>query len=310
MERSRTEVPHSAHALRGTVLVLLSAACFGSLSTLVKLAMRSDATLLHLMALRFVIGAALLLLLAVGASSFRAVKVKSSLVPLVLLGGVMQAGITFLSLASLRWLTPSALAFLFFTYPVWVALLSAALREERLTGARALALALAFGGVATMVGVPSAGKMPLPGVLMALGAAVTYAVYVRLIQRYQAGVPAVAASAAIASGCALVFVVASAREGSLLSPLAIPTWGLVAVLAVVCTLAAFFLFVRGIEILGPVRTAIVGTVEPFFTTLLAAAVLGDAVRPAALLGGTLVVAGVVVQRVLDSGQRTARARAG
>jgi len=138
---------------------------------------------------------------------------------------------------------------------------------------------------------------------------VTYAIYVRLIQRYQAGVPAVAASAAIASGCALVFVVASAREGSLLSPLTIPTWGLVAVLAVVCTLAAFFLFVRGIEILGPVRTAIVGTVEPFFTTLLAAAVLGDAVRPAALLGGTLVVAGVVVQRVLDSGQRTAPARA-
>jgi drug/metabolite transporter (DMT)-like permease len=289
----------SARALRGTLLVVLSAACFGSLTTLVKLAFSSGATISQLMALRFTIGAALLLVVAGGSRAVRAAHEKRVLVPLVLLGGVMQAGLTFLSLASLHWLSPSALSFLFFTYPVWVALLSAALGEEPLTPVRVLSLLLAFSGVATMVGVPSAGGMPLPGVGLALGAAVTYAFYVRLIRRYQTGVSPATASAFIACGAGGAFLLASLREGSLFRPLRPGGWGLVALMAAVCTVAAFLLFVSGIEILGPVRTAIVGTVEPFFTTLLAAAVLGDAVRPAALLGGSLVVAGVVVQRVLE-----------
>lgn len=294
--RPRTE---SARTLRGTVFVLLSAACFGSLTTLVELVRPAGATLLQLMALRFAIGAPLLLAAAGGTAAVRAALAKRLVTPLVLLGGILQAGLTFLSLSSLRWLTPSGLAFLFFTYPVWVALLSAALREERLTGARLLALALAFSGVAAMVGVPSAGGMPLPGVLLALGAAVTYAVYVRLIRRYQAGLSPATASAFIAAGAAAAFVAASLREGSLFRPLTAGTWWAVIGMAVICTVGAFLLFVSGLEILGPVRTAIIGTVEPFFTTLLAAAVLGHPIRAAALVGGTLVVAGVVAQRLLE-----------
>ncbi len=286
-------------ALRGTALVLLSAACFGSLSTLVKVALASGAGLVQLMALRFALGAVLLFLVAGGPAAVRAARERKALVPLVLLGGVMQAGLTFLSLSSLRWLTPSALAFLFFTYPVWIALLSAGLREEPLTPARVLALALAVSGVTFMVGVPAAGSMPLPGVLLAIGSAVTYAVYVRLISRYQVGVSPATASAFIAAGAGAAFVLASLGEGSLLRPLTAGGWGIVAAMALLCTVAGFLLFVAGIELLGPVRAAIVGTVEPFFTTLLAAAVLGDPVRPAAILGGTLVVAGVVAQRVLE-----------
>lgn len=307
MDSSAASRAESARALRGTALVVLSAGCFGSLSTLVKLSMASGATLLQLMALRFAIGAPLLFAVAGGARAVRAARARGSAVPLVLLGGVLQAGLTFLSLSSLRWLTPSALAFLFFTYPVWIALLSAALGEERLTGARALALALAVSGVAVMVGVPTAGGLPLPGLLLALGSAMTYAVYVRLIARYQTGLSPATASAFIAAGAAVAFVLAAWHEGSLAKPLSPGAWAAVGVMAVVCTVTAFFVFVAGIELVGPVRAAIIGTVEPFFTTLLAAAVLGDAVRPAALLGGTLVVAGVVVQRVLE---RPAASRAG
>lgn len=289
----------SARAWRGIAAILLSAACFGSLSTLFKLAMATGAALDQLMAIRFAAGALLLALLGGGLRGLRRARAQGALVPLVLMGGLFQAGVTFLSLSSLRWLTPSALAFVFFTYPAWIALLSAILKEEALTGPRLLALALAFSGVAVMVGVPSAGGMPLPGFLLALASAVMYAVYVRLIGKYQAGVSPASGSALIAAGAAAAFLLAALRGGKLVHPLAPAAWGYLALMALVCTVAAFSLFLTGIAILGPVRTAIVGLAEPFFTTLLAAAVLGDAVRPAALLGGTLVVAGVLVQKLLD-----------
>ena len=60
---------------------------------------------------------------------------------------------------------------------------------------------------------------------------------------------------------------------------------------------AFVAFMRGLGLLGPVRTAIVSTVEPFFTAVLGAAVLAQPAGPATFVGGTLIAAAVLlVQR--------------
>jgi drug/metabolite transporter (DMT)-like permease len=62
----------------------------------------------------------------------------------------------------------------------------------------------------------------------------------------------------------------------------------------VCTVLAFLAFMRGLGRLGPVRTAIVSTVEPFFTAVLGALVLGQAFGPATLAGGALIAAAVLL----------------
>jgi drug/metabolite transporter (DMT)-like permease len=43
-----------------------------------------------------------------------------------------------------------------------------------------------------------------------------------------------------------------------------------------------------------VRTAIIATIEPFFTAILGVIVLGDVLRGPTLLGGALIVAAVLV----------------
>ena len=65
-------------------------------------------------------------------------------------------------------------------------------------------------------------------------------------------------------------------------------------LAVVCTVIAFTFFLRGLAVLGPVRTAIVSTVEPFWGALLGALVLAQPLAARTLTGGTLVAAAVVI----------------
>jgi drug/metabolite transporter (DMT)-like permease len=57
---------------------------------------------------------------------------------------------------------------------------------------------------------------------------------------------------------------------------------------------AFLAFLRGLAEIGPVRTAIVSTVEPFWTALLGSIVLGQQIGPRTLGGGLLIAAAVVL----------------
>jgi drug/metabolite transporter (DMT)-like permease len=51
------------------------------------------------------------------------------------------------------------------------------------------------------------------------------------------------------------------------------------------------------DTLGPVRTAIIATIEPFYTTLLGAAVLAQAPGVNTAIGGVLIaIAVIVIQR--------------
>jgi probable blue pigment (indigoidine) exporter len=71
-------------------------------------------------------------------------------------------------------------------------------------------------------------------------------------------------------------------------------WTSIAALALFSTVVPGVLFLMGLMRLGPVRTAIVATVEPFLTTLLGAVVLRQAVAANTVLGGAMIVAAVVV----------------
>jgi drug/metabolite transporter (DMT)-like permease len=47
-------------------------------------------------------------------------------------------------------------------------------------------------------------------------------------------------------------------------------------------------------VLGTVRTAIISTVEPFYTAVLGAIVLGQAAGPGTIAGGALIAAAVLL----------------
>jgi drug/metabolite transporter (DMT)-like permease len=65
-------------------------------------------------------------------------------------------------------------------------------------------------------------------------------------------------------------------------------------LALVATVIAFLTLIKGLSVLGPVRTAIVATVEPFFTATLGVLVLGNQLSAATLLGGLLIACAVLL----------------
>jgi drug/metabolite transporter (DMT)-like permease len=293
-----------------TLLVALSACCFGSITILVTIASRGGASLLTILVGRYLLGAATLVLLAGGVGALRAAGGRRA--RLVALGGGGQAVSGFTSLLALRWIPVATLVFLFYTYPSWIAVFAAVRRTERLDAMRVAALALSLGGIALMVGAPSAKSLHPAGVALALGSALIYALYVPFIGALSDGVPARVAAAFVAMGAGVTFLavalvaavvdrvapgaMSTATQGTLLVGAVTDASAIAAIiaLAVVSTALAFVLFLNGLATLGPVRTGIISTVEPFWAALLGAVVLGEPLSGSTLIGGAMIAGAVML----------------
>ena len=285
MESSETSVG------RATLLIILSALSFGSISVLTVLVTGAGVPLLTAMAWRYVLGAILLGAVA-RPRQLRSVPMQRVL-QLLVIGGCGQALITYLSLHALEYIPVGPLAFLFYTYPAWVALIAAIRRTEKLTPVRIIALTLALVGVTIMVGVPTEKLNPV-GVFLALGSALLYSVYLPALEHAQEGVPSIIATLLLIAGAATTFVIAALLTGELFLPAGGAVWSEILVLTLVSTVIAFLTLIKGLAVLGPVRTAIIATVEPFFTATLGILVLGNQLSTATLMGGILIAAAVLL----------------
>jgi drug/metabolite transporter (DMT)-like permease len=282
----------SSSVVRATLLILFSACCFGSIAVFVTVATRAGARLVDVLAWRYLLAALLLRLLSGGFGAGR-VGVRRA-VPLLVLAGGGQAAIAALSLSALRYVSVATVTFLFYSYPAWVALIAAMRGTEPLTGRRVLALALSLAGIAVMVGMPGDGGLNVVGVVLALVSAFLYALYIPTIGHLGVGLPAAVTASYAAAGAAVILTVTAVAQGGPVFTMAPVAWLMIGLLAVVSTAIAFLAFLRGLAVIGPVRTAIVSTVEPFWAALLASVVLSESLSPRALGGGLLIASAVVI----------------
>jgi drug/metabolite transporter (DMT)-like permease len=153
-----------------------------------------------------------------------------------------------------------------------------------------------------MVGGSATASGNAIGVLLALGAAVCYAIYIPTLERLQQGLTPISTALLVSLGAMIAFMAIAAFNRELTFALHRTAWIAIVILALVSTVAAFHLFLGGLAVLGPVRTAIVSTVEPFAAALLGAALLAQPLTGPTLLGGALIIAAVVLL------QRSGRAR--
>lgn len=287
---------------RATALVLLAACCFGSVVVLTAVAQRAGASLGTVIFWRYLLGAGLLVFVAGGPR--RAWVGGRDGLRMLVIGGGGQAAVAWISLTALDYIPAATLGFLFYTYPAWVAIIAAARGTERLDATRIVALVLSLAGILLMVGSPWAAPMHPLGVALALGSALLYAFYIPIIGAVTSGRPPAVGAAHVTFGVALIAILAAPIIGfpAAMSPRA---WGAVAVLAVFATAIAFIAFLRGLAVLGAVRTSIISTVEPFWTAILAAVLLGQQFRLATVAGGALIAVAVLLLQRRPRGPSTA-----
>ena len=210
------------------------------------------------------------------------------------IGGMGQAVIAFLSLSALEYIPAATLVFLFYTFPAFVAVRAALFKTERLTGIRLFSLALSFAGVCVMVGWPGAESVHPLGAALALAAAVVYALFIPLIDKLRAGVSAVISTAWVAIGATIIFSVSALFAGQLQLPSVAMSWLWIIGLGTLSTAVAFTLFLRGLQVVGPVQAAIITTTEPFFVATLAALFLDQPIQPQTFVGGSFIAVAVLL----------------
>jgi drug/metabolite transporter (DMT)-like permease len=281
----------------GTLLCLASATAFGAMAVLGKLAYDDGATVGTLLAVRFLLAAALfwVLVLAGGAAhELRALGGRDLGTGLTLgaCGYAIQAGCYF---TALERIDASLLSLLLYTFPAMVAVAAFALGRERIDRRRLAALMLASGGLALVVAGAGAGTLDPLGAALGLGAAVVYSTYILVSEGIVARMGPRVLSALVCTGAAVSLTAGAAALGEFRpGELTAAGWGWLACLAVVSTVAAVSLFFAGLRRVGPTSASILSTAEPVVTVLLAFLVFGELLGAVQLLGGALVLGAVLM----------------
>lgn len=278
----------------GVLLTAVSATFFGSLAIFGKAADNIGMSITQLLAIRFGLAAVILWMLAVARRERLWWGWRSAGLVLMGLLYVGQAATYFTSLRSV----PAAVtSILLYVYPAIVVVLAAGFLHERLNRVRTLALLLAVAGVFIVVNPLSArGSIDRPGLLFGLSTAIIYATYILVGRVLLRDLPAVVATAGIATTAGVAFAAAGAVTGQL-RPLSGGGWALATSMALVATAIPATTFLAGLARVGATRAAIISTLEPATTVVLAALLLGEELGWVRLLGGAVIlVAAVMVAR--------------
>jgi drug/metabolite transporter (DMT)-like permease len=278
----------------GVLLTALSAACFGSLAIYGKFADRMGIPLTELLAIRF--GLAAVILWTLAAVRHQRLWWGRRTAGLAVMG-LLYVGQAATYFTSLKTVPAAVTSILLYLYPVIVMLLAAVFLGERLGRVRVAALLIAVAGVFAVVDPLSAhGSIDRAGVLFGLATAAIYATYILTGRVLLRDVPAVVATAAIATTAGVTLAIAGAAGGQL-RPLSAGGYALAGSMAIVATAIPATLFLAGLARIGATRAAIISTLEPATTVVLAALLLGEGLGAIRLLGGAVVlVAAVVVAR--------------
>jgi len=275
----------------GAVLVLGAAAGFGTIGIFGKLAVAIDLDLATLLPVRFTIATLVVVALAINRGWAFPRSERAWLTTLAL--GVTYTAMTLFFFVSLRFLTAGIATIVLYTYPTFVVALSATFLGETVTARKLIALGLATGGIALVVGFGITDIDPL-GVGLALGSAACYAVYTTGSRMLSPSISPRPLMIGILVGTTVSMLIYGVLDGGLALPTGREEWWLVLGLALVSTVIPHLLFYEGVSRLQASRVGVVSTAEPVVTVVLGVILLGETVTLSVLAGGLLVLWGVLV----------------
>jgi drug/metabolite transporter (DMT)-like permease len=277
---------------RGVILLVGSATCFGLSVVFAKQAYAVGVSVSALLTWRFVLAAvALWAVVAVRRPARPSRAALLVCLGLGMVGYAVQSGLYF---SALTVLDASVAALLLYCYPALVTVIAIATRRERPERRRLAALGCCAVGLLLLLGVGGGATAVTPrGVLLAVGAAVTYALYITVADRLPSRTDLLWMSAVVCSGAATSLGAVTVARGA---SLGIPAggWLWVTLLALVSTVAGIVLFFAGLRHVGGPAAAILSCVEPVVSAVAGVLVYSERLGVGQLLGGAFVLAAVIL----------------
>jgi len=272
----------------GILLIAISSASFGTLAIFGRYVYADGMDIFTALFIRFGVSAIFMtLILILRKEHFPRGRILAQLIGM---GAVGYVGQSFLYLSSIKYASTGLIALLLYLYPMFVFILSVLILHEKVTAAKVVALVLALVGAGLTVD-PDGGQ--LLGVVMIISAALVYSVYIIVGANVMKHVTAFQSSAVIFASAGAVYGMLTFANGVHL-PASNTGWLAMLGMIVFSTIIAITTFLAGLERVGPTNAAMLSTLEPVVTVLLAAWLFGERLTPITLLGGGLILAAVLV----------------
>lgn len=274
--------------LTGILLIAISAASFGTLAIFGRYAYADGMDTFTVLFLRFTISAAIMtIILLLRKEPFPHGRI---LLQLIGMGALGYVGQSFMYLTAINYASAGLVALLLYLYPFFVMILSAIVFREHITRLKVIALILALVGTALTVD-PNGGQ--LIGALMAVTAAAIYSVYIIVGTNVMKHVSSVQSSMIIFASAGFVFGILTAIKGPHL-PTSNAGWFAMSGIVLIATIIPVVTFLAGLEMIGPTNAAMLSTLEPVVTVLLAAWLFQEKLNTISLLGGGLILVAVLL----------------
>jgi drug/metabolite transporter (DMT)-like permease len=271
-------------------LTLAVAASFASGSSLAPIAYAAGSNPLAVNAVRASVAATVLAILLSLRGIPLALPPRERSITLAL--GIVNAVYSYALYAALIYVPVAMAVLIFYTYPLWTALVAWVTRSEVPTRRGVVAVVLGIIGVGLVVGTP-ATVPDWRGVGLALGAAFAFTFLLTVNARILRGRDSRPVTLHIlVSACAIYFLAALLlREFPL--PASAPGWSAFSAISLFYTFAIIGLFVA-VGALGPVRTALSMNFEPVASVVLSWIILGQRLSPGQILGAAFVIAAITL----------------
>lgn len=209
--------------------------------------------------------------------------------------GLLFIGSSLTLYLSFRVMEAGVASTILFTYPVMTAAIMAIFFHERLNWLTVSSIVLSFVGVALLYWGDGTATLPLGGVALVLVSALTYALYIILVNRSNLQMSSFKINLFVLFYCALGMVGYALLSGQpLMMPPSPTAWFYVGWLAVVPAIMALVLMVYAAKYVGSTVTAILGALEPLTAVLIGIFVFGESFTATLAVGIVLILGSVIL----------------
>ena len=241
-----------------------------------------------------------LLLILVGRRGWQRIKMPTAdLIQCLVLGMLGVAASNYFYYVAIQKTSVAIAIIVQYMAPVWVLFYVVARGQQKLSLQKIAAVAVAVTGIALTINILGGGGSSLLrlnsyGFLAALLASFSFAFYNvgghRILARYDRW--RVLIWTLMAASAFWLFV--NPPWKVLAAQYSPAQWGFLFVFSMISVLGPFSLYFLGLQHLEPTRAIIASCLEPVFSILLAAALLGEGLRPIQTLGIVLVLCAIVI----------------
>ncbi len=288
--------------LAGALIVLFAAVCFSSKAVMVKLAYRYHIDSVSLLALRMAFSLPFFILIGTWSrkKEVPVIPVKPHDYGLLVFYGLMGYYLASLfDFMGLQYITAGLERLILFIYPTLVVVFSWLFLGKKITRNQYIALGLTYSGVLLVllgdVEVQTSKHLVKGGMLI-FASAVTYALYLMgsgvLIPKFGSVRFNSYAMSVAALGVFIHYLIS--QGGAQLLNYVPEVYGYSLLMALLATVLPSYLIAEGIRLVGAGNAAIIGSVGPISTILLAYIFLDETVSGIQLIGTAIVLAGILL----------------